>query len=82
MTELPRKRPESVPLAVTCNCSRCRDRRIPLHVCVSWLTLTSGWVLPPDTPMQTFRFACGDVRVITWGDIQSLRRRQTPREAA
>jgi hypothetical protein len=74
LTHLPRKRPASVPLAVTCTCDRCRDRRIPLHVCSTWLTLTTGWVLPADTPFQTFRFACGEVRVITWGDIQALRR--------
>jgi hypothetical protein len=78
----PRKRPESVPLAVTCNCDRCRDRRIPLHVCVAWLTVTAAWTMPADTPFQTFRFACGDVRVITWGDIQALRRRNIPPAAA
>jgi hypothetical protein len=79
MSNFPKKRPESVPLAVTCNCTRCRDRRIPLHVCAAWLTMTVGWVLPPDTPFQTFRFACGEVRVITWGEIEALRRRQLPR---
>lgn len=74
------KRPASIPLAVTCSCDRCRDRRIPLHVCADWLTLTAHWpTLPPDTPFQTFRFACGDVRVITWGDVERARARQLPK---
>lgn len=76
MTE--RRRPRTVPLAVTCSCDRCRDRRIPLHVCTTWLEVTPHFILPLETPFQTFRFACGEVRVITWGDIQALRRRELP----
>lgn len=81
MTDIP-KRPESVPLQARCVCDRCRDRRVPIHLCVEWLTLTASLVMPADTPVFTFRFVCGDVRIITWSDIQQLRLRHGLRGAA